>query len=183
MKFNNTMKSLTSISLFERRHHFGPSPFVFYFSFGSRFSRFLLPCVFCGLLLSGCGKKGAAGGGEADKGEAETAAPVTVELAASTVQSVDITVGAQGTLSPGQGGNVRVTAPIAGRLLGVYVREGERVRAGQKLAVVDNRPQQAQAKSAQAALVASEAQARSARLAASAAQVDQSGSVQTARLA
>ena len=142
--------------------------------------RFILCFAVCGLALSGCGKKDAAGGAAAE-GEGE-AAPVTVEMATPTMQPVEITVGAQGTLSPGQGSNVRVTAPIAGRLLGVYASEGQHVTMGQRLAFVDNRPQQAQARSAQAALIASQAQARSARLAAGAAQVDQTGSVRTARL-
>ena len=170
-------------SLHFSRYSSDLSFFDFFFSFISRVSRFVILCALCGAALSGCGKKDAAGGGEAAGGEVESAAPVTVEMATPAVQAVEITVGAQGTLSPGQGANVRVTAPIAGRLLGVYANEGQHVTMGQKLAVVDNRPQQAQAKSAQAALIASEAQARSARLAAGAAQVDQTGSVRTARLA
>ena len=133
--------------------------------------------------LAGCGKGGAAGGESADKGDEGASAPVAVEMATPTVQAVEITVGAQGTLAAAQGANVRVAAPFAGRLTAVYAREGDQVRQGQRLALVDNRPQQAQARSAQVAVRVAQVQARGSQLAAQAAGVDQSGAVRTNRLA
>jgi len=93
------------------------------------------------------------------------------------------TVLAQGTLSPGQGAVAHVAAVTAGRLVSVPVREGDRVRKGQVVALVDSRPQQAQAQSAAAAYTAAESQAREAALAAQAAATDQTNAVRLARLA
>jgi HlyD family secretion protein len=130
--------------------------------------------------LAGCSKS-VAGGGEA--ADTEASAPVAVEMAKPTVQAVEITVSAQGTLSPAQGASVRVASPVAGRLLALTVQEGEQVRAGQVLARIDNRPQQATARSAQVAVSVADAQARSAALSARAAGQDQNSAVQTAQLA
>jgi len=65
----------------------------------------------------------------------------------------------------------------------VRVREGDRVVAGETLAVVDSRPQAAQARSAAAALTVAQAQARQADLAARAAAADQRNAVHQAQLA
>ncbi len=132
--------------------------------------------------LAGC-KKGGAADAAGDKSDEGASAPVAVEMATPIVQDVEVTVGAQGTLGAAQGANVRVAAPFAGRLTAVYVREGDVVRQGQRLALVDNRPQQAQAQSARAAVRVAEVQARGSQLAAQAAGVDQSGAVRTNRLA
>ena len=139
-----------------------------------------LPFAFTFLLVFplGCRKKQAA----EDTADA-AAAPVTVELAAAETQPIEVTVRGQGTLSPGQGATARVAASVAGRLLEVRVKEGDSVRMGQVVAVVDNRPQQAQARSAQYALSTSEAQSRQSELAARAAATDQDNSVRIARLA
>src|SRR5207244_3867862 len=85
-------------------------------------------------------------------------------------------------VAPAQGTSARVAVAVAGRLMEVRVREGDAVRAGQVVAIVDNRPQQAQARSAAAALTASESQARGAALAAEAAASDQRNAVAQARL-
>jgi HlyD family secretion protein len=64
----------------------------------------------------------------------------------------------------------------------VLVREGDHVSAGQLLAIIDNRPQQAQARSAGAAETAAQAQARQAELAARYARDEHAGSLKLARL-
>src|SRR5579871_3002612 len=109
-------------------------------------------------ILAGCSHKGGdpAGG---DKSDA-AAAPVAVELATAETRPMSTTILAQGTLSPGQGAVAHVAAVTAGRLASVSVREGDRVRKGQVVALVDSRPQQAQAQSAKAAYTAAESQAR-----------------------
>jgi RND family efflux transporter MFP subunit len=96
---------------------------------------------------------------------------------------METTVSAQGTLAPGQGATARVAAVVAARLLQVPVREGDRVSAGDVLAVLDSRAQAAQARSASAGLTAAEAQARQADLDARAAATDQKNAVRQAQLA
>jgi cobalt-zinc-cadmium efflux system membrane fusion protein len=95
---------------------------------------------------------------------------------------MESTVTAQGTITASQGASARIASTVAGRILTVKVKEGDYVSAAQLLASIDNRPQQAQARSAQAAAIAAEAQARSADLAAGAAKADQSSAVQLAEL-
>ena len=131
------------------------------------------------LLFPGCKKKAADAGGD----DAGPAAPVAVEVMTAKTQTIDATVSGQGTLTPGQGATARVAASVAGRLLKVNVREGDRVSAGQIVAVVDNRPQQAQTQSAGFALTTSEAQARQSELTATAAASDQREAVKAAQAA
>ena len=143
-------------------------------SYGSDFSRPLLLALLI-LLLPGCRKKAAE-----ESGADDAAAPVAVELMTAKTQTIDATVTGQGTLAPGQGATARVAASIAGRITQVMVREGDRVTAGQIVALVDNRPQQAQEKSAGFALTTSEAQARQSELTARAADSDQREAVKAA---
>src|SRR2546421_2749802 len=128
------------------------------------------------LALAGCRR----GGAPEEKKEA--AEPAAVEMVTVATHPMETVVVAQGTVSPAQGSSARVAAAVAGRIIDVRGREGGSVRAGQVIATVDNRPQQAQARSAAAALTASESQARSAALAAQAAASDQQNAVQQARL-
>ncbi len=129
-------------------------------------------------LLSGCKKGEAAGGGE----EKKETGPIAVELALASIRPMETTLAAQGTLSPGQGAAARVSTTVAGRLLSVLVKEGDHVNAGDLLAVVDNRVGQAQARSAAAALTASQALARQSEIATRALAADQSSSVRLATL-
>lgn len=129
-------------------------------------------------LLSGCRHKAVEAAADAASAE-----PTTVEFATATERSMETVIAAQGTLAPGQGGVARVAPSTPGRLLSVHVREGERVTAGQVIATLDNRPQQAQARSALAALSVSQAQAQEATLAARAAATDQGNVVKVAQLA
>lgn len=141
--------------------------------------RSLLSGVACGLLpllISGCNGAAAA--------KPDDPAPVvTVEMAKAATQPMETTVSAQGTLAAAQGAMARVAPVTAGRVREVRVREGDIVREGQILVLLDSRSQEAQARSAAAALTAAESQAREADLAARASAADQSNSVRLARLA
>lgn len=134
-------------------------------------------------LLSGCRQKAAEAAADAPAADAASTEPTVVEFATATTRSMETLIAAQGTLAPGQGAVARVAPSTPGRLLSVQVREGDRVTAGQVIATVDNRPQQAQAQSARAALSVSQAQAREAELAANAAATDQGNVVKVAQLA
>jgi HlyD family secretion protein len=129
----------------------------------------------CLTLLSGCGKKAAE--------EAEPKAkPTLVEVSTVERRPVDTVVMAQGTLVPAQGGSVRLSPVSAGRLISVRVREGDRVTAGELIAMTDNRIQAAQAESANAALRASGLQAEQSNLEAQASKEDHASAVHIARL-
>lgn len=128
--------------------------------------------------LSGCGQKPDAPAKEEAKGPDV----VTVEMATAQTRPMEVTVQAQGTLAPAQGAVAHVASPVAGRIVSVAVREGDRVTAGQILAAVDNRPQQAQARSATFALSTAEAQARQSEISARATATDQINGVRLARL-
>ncbi len=130
--------------------------------------------------LAGC-RRGASSA-EAAKPDAPEAAPVTVEMATAEIRPMAATVSAQGTLAPGQGAVAHVAATTAGRLVSVLVREGDRVTAGQTVAVVDNRVGQAQARSAASALTVSQAQARQSELSVRALETDQANGVRLALL-
>src|SRR5437764_742295 len=77
-------------------------------------------------------------------GGSTTSAPVTVETATATIQPIDVVVTAQGTLTPAQGASAKVAPVAAGRIVEIRVREGDRVAAGQVVAVLDNRVSKAQ---------------------------------------
>src|SRR5438270_4071688 len=104
------------------------------------------------VVVSGCRKA-------ADTAAAEKSAPeaVVVETAMASIRPMEVVVQAQGTLSPGQGAIARLSSPAPGRLVAVNVKEGDHVNAGQILASVDNRPQQALARSAAAAVTSADA--------------------------
>lgn len=135
-------------------------------------------CLLLLSLLGGCKHKAVEAAADAPSAE-----PTAVEFATATQRSMETVIAAQGTLAPGQGAVARVAPSTPGRLLSVRVREGDRVVAGQVIATLDNRPQQAQARSAQAALNVSREQAREAELAARAAATDQGNVVKVAELA
>ncbi len=128
--------------------------------------------------LTGCSKHPAPA---EDKSESE-APPVAVEIAKAEMHDVETTVLAQGTVVFGQGESAHVSPVSAGRLREVRVREGDRVHAGQIIAILDNRTQLAAARSAAAALNASSAQARQSELTAQSAALDQTNAVNLARL-
>jgi len=109
--------------------------------------------------------------------------PISVSVSPAQLRPVEVTVSAKGTLVAPQGASSRVAATAAGRLARVLVKEGDRVQAGQLLALIDNRAARAGAQSAGAALASSQADARSAAFAVRQAQTDQSNSLRQAQLA
>lgn len=144
-------------------------------------TKLLIVCGLVGLAIIAYAVFGR--GGKADGASDEaTLKPVLVEVVSARIGPVDTVVNAQGTLIPSQGFCARVAAPSAGRLQSVLVREGDRVKRGQLLAVIDSRVQNAQAMSAASALRVSELQAKQAKLAARVAATDQSSAVEVARL-
>ncbi len=132
------------------------------------------------VLTAGCGKSRTAGAGDEKTPEPE---PVAVETAVAVVLPMDETVSAQGTIAPAQGAAAKVAAVTAGRLAEVRAREGDRVSAGQVVATVDLRPQQAMVRSAAAAVSTAEAQARSGVAVATASEADHVAAVRLSRIA
>jgi len=97
----------------------------------------------------------------ADAGGGPGRAPTTITLAASDVASVrrdaiEEGIAVTGDLRPIE--TVEVRARLEGDLVGVYVREGERVRAGQVLARFEASEQQSAAASAEADRVAAQSE-------------------------
>lgn len=135
--------------------------------------------LFFPLALAGCHPAPTT---EADDEEAKPA-PVAVEVSPVALRPVETTVAAQGLLAPAPNALARVAVPSPARLTQVLVKEGDRVRAGQLLALTDNRSARAAAASADAALSAALADARSAQLAARSTQSDQTNAVRQANLA
>jgi len=116
-------------------------------------------------------------------GKDAPADPIEVGVSPAVLRPVEVAVSAKGTLVAAQGASSRVAATSAGRLTRVLVSEGDRVQAGQLLALIDNRAARAGAQSAQAAVVASQADARSAAYAVRQAQTDQTNLLRQAQLA
>jgi HlyD family secretion protein len=85
--------------------------------------------------------------------------PATVQVKRATVVS---TVSADGNIEPAQ--EVSLGFETGGRLTALYVREGSRVRRGQVLARVEDRPARAQVDSARADLASADAALRRTRL-------------------
>lgn len=132
----------------------------------------------CGIiLLSGCGKKADPPSDSADP------ASIPVDVVNARVQSMKVTVNAQGTIVPAQGDSCTIAPVISGRLVAVLVKEGDNVSKGQVVAYLNSGTQSAAAQSAHAALSVAEAQASQASIAAKASAVDQSNSVKQARIA
>ncbi len=118
---------------------------------------------------------------EAGADEAPTPAPAPVQVVKARLAPVESLVEAQGTFAPSQGASARVAPASAGRLTQVFVREGDRVQAGQLIALVDNRAAQSAVRSAQAAVGAAGADTQSAALGTQVAQSDAQNAVAQAQ--
>lgn len=81
------------------------------------------------------GPEATAGGGRGRR------APTTIGTAKAAIGSIPITVDALGTVTPLN--NVTIVPRVTGQLMAVDVREGQLVRKGQRLALIDPRPYQA----------------------------------------
>ncbi len=130
------------------------------------------------LLLAGCGKTEK----KADEAKPEETV-ASVSVATAEKKDIEETVAAQGVVQPAQGAMTKLSPQIAGRLVRVLVKEGERVSAGQVVATLDTRTLVAQSRSAEAGYQASRASAAQAVKAMQAAASDQRSGVHTARLA
>jgi len=86
---------------------------------------------------SGGGRGGRGGGGRGGGG----GAPTTIGTAKAVTGSIPIIVDALGTVTPLN--NVTVVPRVTGELMTVDVHEGQLVRKGQRLALIDPRPYQA----------------------------------------
>ena len=111
------------------------------------------------ILAFGC-SKGSGGGDGAGKGKGRGAggdAPVPVSVAEVTQADVPVTVGTFGTVEPYA--SVAVKSQVNGALSEVHVKEGQDVKAGDLLFVIDPRPYQAALGVAEANLEKDTAQA------------------------
>ena len=128
-------------------------------------------------LLVGCGRP------PAKEAAGDEPAPATVEVATVEQRDVPNTLPVDGSLVLPEGASTRLAPTVAGKLVEVTVKEGDRVSAGQLLARIDTRALVATSQSAAAGASSALATAAQTDLAYQAAQADQAASVRTARLA
>ena len=123
--------------------------------------RFILVCACLALILSGCGKTSAdskqkSGG----KGGGQTTIPVAV--ATADVRDLPVLLNGLGSV---EGFNtVAVKSRLDGQLVQVAFKEGQEVKQGELLAVIDPRPYEVQLSQAQATLFKDQAALKDARL-------------------
>jgi RND family efflux transporter MFP subunit len=130
----------------------------------------LSACAAFAILLAGCsGDKGGgaqtaaaapanagpAGGGSGGPGGAPTIVLSSTDVSTARRSSIEATTPITGDLRPVE--TVEVRARLEGDLVGVYAREGDRVRQGQLLARFEASEQESNSRSAEAERVAAEA--------------------------
>jgi RND family efflux transporter MFP subunit len=84
--------------------------------------------------------------------KAEEPAPVAVRCVAPVPEDVDDVVVLRGRIQPPPGGDLAIASQVAGRLVSVAVREGQRVASGDIVATVDDAPSRDALKQADATL-------------------------------
>jgi HlyD family secretion protein len=115
-----------------------------------RSDRLLL--AFLGIvLIAGCRKK-------ASDADDEKTGPRKVACAPVTTRKVSDTIEVRGTVAPLPDRDAVVSAQVAGRIVKVLVREGDRVRAGQPVAQIDTSPLQDDVSEARAAVAKARAE-------------------------
>ena len=129
------------------------------------------------ILLAGCGSSPAV------KEAAEEPGPVAVRMATVGSRDVQDTLSVDGSLVLPEGASSKLAPTVAGKLVEVRVKEGDRVSAGQILARIDTRTLVAQSQSAAAGAASAVATAAQTDLALKAAQSDQAAAVKAAQLA
>lgn len=120
---------------------------------------FAVVTVWCGVFAA-CSNKP-----ESDEGAAKPADAVT-EVTVTRVERADISssLSVSGTVAALPNQDVRVSSLVPGRVARMMVAEGDRVRGGQILAKIDDRPLQDQAQQAEAAVEQARASVENARL-------------------
>ena len=89
-------------------------------------------------------------------------ANTTVGIATANIGAIPIQLDALGTVTPPITANI--TSRVAGQLMAVYFTEGQTVRKGEKLALIDPRPYQVALEQAQAQLLRDQAALNQARV-------------------
>ncbi|CAN5393908.1 efflux RND transporter periplasmic adaptor subunit [soil metagenome] len=134
--------------------------------------------LFLAMLLLGC-----RAATPSDATAADEPAPVAVDLATVETRSVQDTLAVDGSVVLPEGALSRLAPTVAGKLVEVGVKEGDRVVAGQLLARIDTRALVAQSQSAAAGAASASATADQSALSLKAAQADQEAAVRAAQLA
>jgi RND family efflux transporter MFP subunit len=96
-------------------------------------------------------------------GAETTAGPRRVKCASVVEQDIEDSVEIRGTVAPLFGKDALIAPQVAGRVLRVLVREGDRVREGQELARIDDATLADQSRQADAVIAKSEAETELAR--------------------
>ncbi len=123
----------------------------------SRLIHTLIFALLLVLLLAGCKKADTAA-------TARLAGPQAVPVAVATAQRMDLAVylSGLGTVTPSN--SVAIRSRVDGQLTEIGFQEGQEVKKGQLLAVIDSRPFEVQLAQAQAMLFSHQAQLRDAKL-------------------
>jgi RND family efflux transporter MFP subunit len=116
-----------------------------------------------GILAGGCGKKPETGNPAASKGKIVEASAISVSVAPAIQKDISDTIEVTGSLAALD--DVVVGAKSAGKIMQVYLREGDPVRANQVVAVMDQADYVSQVQSAQANLDAAMTKEQQARAA------------------
>jgi multidrug efflux system membrane fusion protein len=109
---------------------------------------------------AGAGRSGGGPGGGGRRGG--MSAPTTVGTAKAALADLPVQVEALGTVTPAA--TVTVRPQVSGTIVQLLYREGQIVRKGEPLAVIDPRPYQAALMQARGALVRDQAQLENAKL-------------------
>ena len=99
------------------------------------------------LLLPACGKNAAE-----DEVKAPEVPTISADVAKVTRQPITRDLIVRGTIAAAPNADVKISALVAGRVVGMPVAEGDTVRQGQVLAEIDRRPLEDQRRQAAAAL-------------------------------
>jgi HlyD family secretion protein len=140
----------------------------------------VLSILLC-LYAAGCSRPKAPAADDA--GADDHKGDVAIEVADAKTGPAEWTLEAPGLVVAAQGDSAHTASAAAGRILKVLVREGDHVTAGQVVALIESRPQNAALESARAAASSAEALSSEAALAANAAASDQANAVRIAELA
>ena len=100
------------------------------------------------LVLPACGKKG----GDGDEVKAPEVPTISAEVAKVARQTITHELIVRGTIAAAPNEDVKISALVAGRIVGMRVAEGDSVRKGQVLAEIDRLPLEDQRRQAAAAL-------------------------------